>query len=814
MTGAALEVVKGPAAGRRIEVGTELVIGREATGDGHLDGDEELSRRHARFSRGDRGELILDDLGSTNGTRVNGQRLATSQTLVDGDLVELGQTTLRVIAPAPAETAESVRAPRETAAPSLGPAAPTQPPAPAQPTPGDAAPAVRGGRARPPAGRPSVISAGLPGTMRGRVFPSVGFLMIQLIVAWEFFASALPKIFRGGFVSGLGDDLQERSAEASGWFRSFLEHVVIPNGQLFAVLVILGELFVGAVLAVTALMWIFRWETMERRTRDRVLLGTVVACATGIFLNLQFYLAGSADVPFFIAKEPFDEGVGLDILLPVIQLVLGGVALWTYLSLRRARVRRPTDGSGASGGGDGGHVVIAGGGFGGLSAARSLEEGTPDNVRITLVSDANFHLYTPLLPAVAGGGLEPSSIAVPLREELGRTDVRLGRVTGADPGASRILVESPTLGARPGREASRPGDQEWIAYDQLVVALGSVSRPADIPGLAEHAIGFKTLSEAVALRNWLIRSLDTAEGLDDPAERAPYLTYVFVGAGFAGLEAIAELQAFAARALRSYPRCRFDGTRWMLVEAGTRVMPEVDPGLADYAVSKLEARGIEILTGARLVGVGQDRVQLSTGEEVPARTVVWTAGVRAHPAVAQLGLRIDERGRIATDADLRVQGQANVWAIGDAAAVANPIDGGNTYCPPTAEHATRQGTVVGENIAAAMRFEPASPYTYGSRGAFVDLGRRTAVARTYGLRWRGLPAWLLARAFHASRLPGRARKVGVLANWGLGALKGVEAADLSQLGHPGALLGTLQDGSSGGTSGIHVRPGLGPASPT
>ena len=212
------------------------------------------------------------------------------------------------------------------------------------------------------------------------------------------------------------------------------------------------------------------------------------------------------------------------------------------------------------------NVIIAGGGFGGLYAARTLERVLPaHSARVTLVNDANFMLYSPLLPGAAGGTLEPRHVVVPLREELRCTDLLLGMVTGADPERRRLHV------------TTLEGRDQALAYDQLIVSLGSVSRTLPIPGLAEHAIGFKSLPEGIALRNLVLRSLETAEALEDPGARAPFLTFVFVGAGYAGLEGLAELQDFAADVIERYPRCRLDGTRWILVEARDRVMPEIPP---------------------------------------------------------------------------------------------------------------------------------------------------------------------------------------------------------------------------------------------
>src|SRR3954453_8839782 len=274
-------------------------------------------------------------------------------------------------------------------------------------------------------------------------------------------------------------------------------------------------------------------------------------------------------------------------------------------------------------------VVIAGGGFGGLYAARRLERRLPrHSARILLVADANYMLYTPLLPGAAGGSLEPRHVVVPLREELDWTDVSIARVTGADPELGELGVET------------ADGRSEVLRYDQLVLALGSVSRVLPIPGLAEHAVGFKGLAEAIALRNRAIWNLEVAESIADAEERRQWLTFVFVGAGYAGLEGIAELQDFVGGIIDRYPRCRLDGTRWILVEAEDRVMQEIPASLAEFATRELRGRGMEIRTGTRLGAVDEWTARLSTGGRIDPTTPPRGA----HPAAARL---LDPRGQAA-----------------------------------------------------------------------------------------------------------------------------------------------------------------------
>jgi NADH:ubiquinone reductase (H+-translocating) len=421
-------------------------------------------------------------------------------------------------------------------------------------------------------------------------------------------------------------------------------------------------------------------------------------------------------------------------------------------------------------------VVIAGGGFGGLYAARRLERRLPrHSARIRLVSDVNFLLYTPLLPGAAAGSLEPRHVVVPLREELEWADITLGRVTGADPRANQLRV------------TTVDGRQETLGYDQLIVTVGSVSRVLPIPGLAEHALGFKTLADAIALRNRALLNLEIAESLQDEEARRAYLGFVFVGAGYAGLEGIAELQDYVSDVIDRYPRCRMTGTRFVLVEARDRVMPETPPSLAEFATRELRGRGMEILTETTLESAEPGAVTLSNGERIPTRLLCWTAGVKPAPVAADLGLPLGPGGRIEVDETMRVPSFPNVWAIGDAAAVPDPAKRRRQPSPPTCQHAIRQGRRVAENVAAALGGGRPKPFRYRTLGVFVDMGNHKAVATILGLRLRGFPAWFAARTYHLAMMPGVARKVRLAADWTVGLFFGRASAELGQLGHPATL---------------------------
>jgi NADH dehydrogenase len=439
------------------------------------------------------------------------------------------------------------------------------------------------------------------------------------------------------------------------------------------------------------------------------------------------------------------------------------------------------------------NVLILGGGYGGLYAARKLERILPPHsAKVTIVNDVNFMLYTPLLPGAAGGTLEPRHVVVPLREELRSTNLYLGHVTGGDPHKREVSVRDPE-----GREAV-------LHYDQLVVALGSISRTLPIPGLAEHAMGFKTLSEAIALRNRLIFMLEEAESVEDDDTRRALLGFVVVGAGYAGLEGMAELQDLAADIVDLYPRARLHGMRFVLVEARERVMPEISPDLAHAATAELRRRGIEVLTSTTIERVSAGSVELSTGEVVPTRTVVWTAGVKPHPVVGRLGLPLDGGGRLVTDEYCQVEGFSNVWAIGDAAAIPDPARPGQPS-PPTAQHALRQARVVASNVAGALGDGAARKkrFRYKTLGVFVDMGRHQAVAETLGIKWRGFPAWFLARTYHLAMMPGPKRRLRLTLDWTVGLLFGRDASELGQLGHPPPLAEDepgLVEQSAGGTT--------------
>jgi NADH dehydrogenase len=302
-----------------------------------------------------------------------------------------------------------------------------------------------------------------------------------------------------------------------------------------------------------------------------------------------------------------------------------------------------------------------------------------------------------------------------------------------------------------------------------------------VPGLDENAIGFKSLADAIWLRNHLIETLEAANATEDAARREELLTYVFIGGGYAGLEALAELQDFAVDAIAKYPRARLHGMRWILVEATDRVLPATPEDLAAYAVRELRGRGIDIRLGTRLEEAGKGFVRLSTGETVPTRTCVWTTGVAPHPSLRSLSLPLDDAGRVPTDEYFHVEGMDSVWAIGDAAAVPDPRGGLN---PPTAQHAIRQGKAAARNIAAALGNGTAKPFTYRDKGSFVNLGRYKAVVKAGPFKFSGFLAWWMARTYHLSQIPGGMRKTRAAIDWTVGLPFDRDVAEVGSIGHP------------------------------
>ena len=403
-----------------------------------------------------------------------------------------------------------------------------------------------------------------------------------------------------------------------------------------------------------------------------------------------------------------------------------------------------------------GGTLVLGGGFAGGYVARRL-----GRAGATIVNPANFMLYTPLLPEAAAGSIEPRHVTVPLRTMCPHADLLLGSAMSLD--AERRVVEV----------RSEAGEFA-VEYERLVIALGAVTRMPRVPGLREHALGLKDLGDAIRLRNRVLRQIELADAA--PADARRRLTFVFAGAGYAGVEAIAELQELAAGALRRHPRLEGVEPRFVLVDHGPRILGQAPESLARFATRTLDRRGIEIASGTGLDSVDGDGAVLSDGRRIDAETVVWTAGVAANPLVAQLGVPFDERGRVEVDETLRVVGVPGVWALGDCAAVPNAATPGETD-PATCQHALRQARRLARNLRGTPK-----PYRYRTRGQMATLGRRHGIAVVAGLRVRGFAGWAIARGYHLLQLPFVSRRARVLADWTTAALFHRDVAELSVAG--------------------------------
>ena len=397
-------------------------------------------------------------------------------------------------------------------------------------------------------------------------------------------------------------------------------------------------------------------------------------------------------------------------------------------------------------------ILIVGGGYVGVYSALGLQKGLRrGEADVTLVNPESFMQYQPFLPEAASGSIEPRHVVVPLRPVLKRTRLITGEVVALDH-PRRTATVRPTEG--------EPFD---LAYDVVILAPGSVSRVLPIPGLAERAVGFKSVAEAIYLRNQVLARMDAAESTRDPAVRRRSLTFVFVGGGYAGVEAMAELEDMARDLAKHYPHVTAADMRWVLVELAPAILPEIGKGLGEYALERLRRRGFLVHLGTTLDSAEGGVVKLSDGTEYEADTLVWTAGVKAHPFVRRLGFPVDERGRLEADEFLRVRGVEGAWAAGDCAAVPDLVEGGT--CPPTAQHALRQARRLARNVAATLRGEEPEPFRYRNLGALASLGLYKGVARVLGIRLRGFPAWLLHRTYHVSRIPTFNRKVRVIVDW-------------------------------------------------
>ncbi len=423
---------------------------------------------------------------------------------------------------------------------------------------------------------------------------------------------------------------------------------------------------------------------------------------------------------------------------------------------------------------------MVGAGFAGVACVKRLERKlAPDEADLSLVTPFSYQLYLPLLPQVASGILTPQSIAVSLRRSRKyRTRIIPGGAIGVDAKAKVCVIRTIT------------GDLVNEPYDHIVLAPGSITRTFDIPGLVDNARGMKTLAEAAYIRDHVISQLDIADASQDQAERASRLQFVVVGGGYAGTETAACLQRLTTAAVKRYPRLDPALIKWHLIDIAPKLMPELGEKLGLSAQEILRRRGIDISLGVSVAKAGPQEVTFTDGRVVPTRTLIWTAGVVASPLMATLGAQT-VRGRLAVTAEMTVPGLDGVFALGDAAAVPDVAkDEEGAICPPTAQHAMRQGRRVADNVIATIRRQPLRPYVHKDLGLVVDLGGRDAVSKPLGVELRGLPAQAVARGYHWSALRTNVAKTRVLTNWVLNALAG---DDFVRTGFQARVPATLRD---------------------
>ena len=408
-------------------------------------------------------------------------------------------------------------------------------------------------------------------------------------------------------------------------------------------------------------------------------------------------------------------------------------------------------------------IMILGGGFAGMRTAECLEkqfQGDP-GVSIVLVSDTNALLFTPMLAEVAGSSLEPSHISTPLRTSLYRTEFIRARVAQIDLEGRRVILDT----KHPGGTAPR----SEVSYDQLVLALGSVSNYLGMANIEKLAFNFKSLLDAIRIRNHVIEMFERADREPDSEVRRTLLTFVIAGGGFAGVELAGALNDFAHGILADYPNLHPEDLSVVLVHSRDRILPELSESLARYAQARMEARGVAFRLNTRLADANPGVVVLSDGE-IRAQTLVWTAGTAPNPLLKLLPVETDKRGALVVENTLELRGHPGVWALGDCAAVADAKSG--KLCPPTAQFALREAEVLAKNIRAELRGRPKQRFHFDSLGALCVVGHQTACAELAipfvnhkSVRFSGLSAWLMWRGIYLAKLPGLERKIRVLVDW-------------------------------------------------
>jgi NADH:quinone reductase (non-electrogenic) len=399
-------------------------------------------------------------------------------------------------------------------------------------------------------------------------------------------------------------------------------------------------------------------------------------------------------------------------------------------------------------------IVILGGGFAGLYTALELERMLKrhSDVNVTLLNGENFFLFTPMLPETGSGSIGTRHIVSPLRRLLRRTQF------------AEVDVESIDLNARVvSARHSITGSARQFSYDRLVLALGGVTNYFGVPGAADHSISFKTLGDAIFVRNHTIDKLEEASV--EPERAAKLLTFVVVGGGLTGVEVAGALNDFVRQAARYYPELNQTRIRMMLIEAGPRLMPEMSEKLASFAQKVLGQRGVEVHTKTAVISVDEDGIDLSTGEHISTDTLIWAAGVSVNPLIGTLDLPKDNRGRLRVNEFLEVESGPDLWALGDCANIPNPQTG--KPHPQTAQHALREAKIAARNIAAGLGVGRRRPFVYRTMGQLALVGERTGVADVMGLRFSGMFAWFLWRTYYLLRVPMLEKRIRVMLDWTL-----------------------------------------------
>jgi len=421
-------------------------------------------------------------------------------------------------------------------------------------------------------------------------------------------------------------------------------------------------------------------------------------------------------------------------------------------------------------------IVIVGGGYVGMYTALRLQKKLRGGeAEITVVDPQPHMTYQPFLPEAAAGSIEPRHVVVPLRRVLRKCQVLTGRVTSISNADREVTV------------ALADGHVTALGFDVLVVAPGSVARTLPIPGLAEHGIAFKTIGEAIFLRNHVLSRLDAADTTIDPALRRRLLTFVVVGGGYAGVEALAELADMARYASRYYPTIDREDIRWILVEATGRIMPEVSPKMGRYTVERLLDSDIEVNLDTRVKSMVGGHVELDDGQEFDTDTIIWTAGVKPSPMLDHTDLPRDDRGRLDCHATLQVRDLPGVFSAGDCAGVPDlSKDDPEARTSPSAQHAVRQAKVLADNVVAHLRQRPLTDYKHSYAGSVASLGLYKGVAEIYGVKLRGIVAWFMHRTYHVSRMPTWNRRIRIVFDWTGALVLGREVVSLGQINEPKA----------------------------